>query len=175
MRKIIYSLAVGSLVAGCAAGHAAAAPPHGTVTSPPPDGTVSSPAPPGAVSSPPPDGTVTSPPPDGTVSSPPALGTVTGRAQLGGGALGPGGAQPRDRSLPGMVEFESAGRTHRLVTVAAGLSGTFFARLAPGTYRVTVREQLSDGRFREQPCAAPQTVTVVAGRTAAVTLTCIVP
>jgi hypothetical protein len=174
MRKIIYSLAVGSLVAGCAAGHAAAAPPHGTVTSAPPSGTVSSPPPDGTVSSPPPSGTVSSPPPDGTISSPP-LGTVTGRAQLGGGPLGPGGAQPIDRSLPGMVEFESAGRTHRLVTVAAGPSGAFLVRLAPGTYRVTVREQLSDGRFRAQPCAAPQTVTVVAGRTAAVTLTCVVP
>jgi hypothetical protein len=175
MRKIIYSLAVGALVAGCAAGHAAAAPPHGTASSPPPHGTASSPPPHGTASSPPPDGTASSPPPHGTASSPPPLGTVTGRAQLGGGALGPGGAQPRDRPLPGTVEFESAGRTHRLVTVAAGPSGTFLARLAPGTYRVTVREQLSDGRFREQPCAAPQTVTVVAGRTAAVTLTCIVP
>lgn len=145
MRKIVYSLTVGSLVAGCAAGHAAAAPKHGTATSQPPRG------------------------------------TVTGRAQLVGGALGAGGgAQPRARPLPGTVEFELAGRTHRLITGTVGQSGTFSVRLAPGTYTVNVRsphvrEQLSDGRFREQPCAQPRTVTVVARHTTAVTLTCIVP
>jgi hypothetical protein len=92
---------------------------------------------------------------------------------------GPGGAQPRVRPLPGTVEFELAGRTHRLVTTAAGRSGTFSVRLAPGTYHVAVRSprirvQLSDGRLGEQPCAA-STVRVVARRTATVTLTCIVP
>jgi hypothetical protein len=140
VRKIVYSLAVGSLVAGCAASQAAVAPPPGT---------------------------------------------VTGRAQLEGGPVAPPGttgrhgAQPRVRPLPGTVEFELAGRTHRLVTATAGPSGRFSVRLAPGTYHVDVRsprirEQLSDGRLREQPCAA-RTVTVVARRTAAVTLTCIVP
>ena len=135
MRRIVYSLAVGSLVAGCAAGPAAAAPPRGT---------------------------------------------VTGRTQLEGGPLGPGGAQPRVRPLPGTVEFELAGRTHRLVTVAVGRPGTFSVTLAPGTYHVLVRsphirEQLSNGRLVERPCSAPQTVTVIARRTATVTLTCIVP
>jgi hypothetical protein len=135
VRRIVYSLAVGSLVAGCAAGHAAVAPPRGT---------------------------------------------VTGRTQLEGGPLGPGGAQPRIRPLPGTVEFELAGRTHRLVTVAVGRPGTFSVKLPPGTYHVAVRsphirEQLSNGRVVERPCSAPQTVTVIARRTATVTLTCIVP
>jgi hypothetical protein len=135
VRRIVYSLAVGSLVAGCAAGHAAVMPPRGI---------------------------------------------VTGRTQLEGGPLGLGGAQSRFRPLPGTVEFELAGRTHRLVTVAVGRPGTFSIKLAPGTYRVVVRsphirEQLSNGRVVVRPCSAPQTVTVIARRTATVTLTCIVP
>jgi hypothetical protein len=138
VRKIVYSLAAGAMVAGCAAGQGAPAPPRGT---------------------------------------------VTGRTQLEGGPTAPagrGGSQPRVRPLPGTVEFELAGRTHRLVTATAGRSGTFSARLPPGTYRVDVRsphirEQLSDGRVLEQPCAPPRTVRVVARRTATVILTCIVP
>jgi hypothetical protein len=150
VRKIVYSLAVGSLVAGCAAGHAAA-------------------------------GHAAAAPPGGTVTSQPPRGTVVGRTQVEGGATAPPGrAQPRVRPLPGTVEFELAGRTHRLITATAGSSGTFFARLAPGTYHVDVRspdirEQLSDGRFRDQPCAPPRTVTVVARRTTTITLTCMVP
>jgi hypothetical protein len=135
VRKLLCSLAAVSLVAGCAAGHAAAASPRGT---------------------------------------------VTGRAQLEGGPISPAGAQPGLRPLPGTVEFELAGRTHRLVTVPAGRSGTFSVRLAPGTYHVVersphIRVQLSNGRLGEQPCAPPVAVTVVAGHTATVNLTCIVP
>jgi hypothetical protein len=167
VRKIVCSLAVGALAAGCAAGHAAAAPPGGTAASRAPGGAAASGAPGGAVTSSP-------------------LGTVSGRAQLEGGptpsagAAGRRDAQPRVRPLPGTVEFELAGRTHRLVTATAGASGTFSVRLAPGTYRVTVRsphirEQLSDGRLRELPCAPPRTVTVVARRAATITLTCLVP
>jgi hypothetical protein len=137
VRKLLCSLAVVSLAAGCAAGHAAAASPRGT---------------------------------------------VTGRAQLEGGPISPAGAQPGTLPLPGTVEFEPAGRTHRLVTVAVavGRSGTFSVRLAPGTYHVVersphVRVQLSGGRLGEQPCARPVAVTVVAGHTATVNLTCIVP
>jgi hypothetical protein len=122
----------------------------------------------------------------GQAAAAPPRGTVTGRAQVEGGptapatAAGPAGAQPRVRPLPGTVEFELAGRTHRLITATAGRAGTFSARLPPGTYRVVVRsprirEQLSDGRLREQPCAPPRTVTVVARRTATVILTCITP
>jgi hypothetical protein len=113
-------------------------------------------------------------------SGAPAGGTVTGRLQREGGPLGPGGAQPATIPLPGIVRFERAGRAGRPVTVTAGRSGGFSVRLAPGTYRVTgqsprIQEQASDGTTTDPPCAQPATVTVTAGRTTRIAVSCIVP
>jgi hypothetical protein len=118
--------------------------------------------------------------PHETVANPAPRGTVTGRLQREGGPLGPGGTQPRVVPLPGTVRFELAGRTRPPVAVAVGRSGTFTVALAPGTYRVTgqsprIQEETSDGTTTDPPCAQPTAVTVVAGRTARVTLNCIVP
>jgi hypothetical protein len=113
-------------------------------------------------------------------TGPPARGTVTGRLQREGGPLGPGGTQPKTIPLPGSVRFEPDGRTRRPVTVTVGPSGTFSVRLAPGTYRVTgqsprIQEQASDGTTTDPPCAQPADVTVAAGRTTPVAVSCIVP
>jgi hypothetical protein len=119
-------------------------------------------------------------PPHVAASRPAARGTVTGRFQREGGPLGPGGTQPRVIPLPGTVRFEAAGRAHPPVAVTVGRSGTFSVRLAPGTYRVTgqspkIQEGLSDGTTTDPPCAQPAVVTVIAGRTAMITVNCIVP
>jgi hypothetical protein len=110
----------------------------------------------------------------------PPRGTVAGRTQVEGGPVRPGRPQPGPRPLRGTVGFQAAAGAHRQVSVATGKAGTFSIRLAPGIYHVTVRspqirEQGPGGRLIEPPCAAPRTVKVVAGRTARVTLTCIVP
>jgi hypothetical protein len=118
--------------------------------------------------------------PHGGAARPAPRGTVTGRLQREGGPLGPGGTQPAVVPLPGTVRFELAGRTRPPVAVAVGRPGTFTVALAPGTYRVTgqsprIQEELSDGTTTDPPCAQPAAVTVVAGRTARITLNCIVP
>jgi len=146
MRKIVCVVAIVVPLAGCAAGAGAGA---------------------AAV-------------PHGSAARPAPRGTVTGRLQREGGPLGPGGTQPRVIPLPGTVRFELAGRTRPPVAVAVGRSGTFSVRLAPGTYHVTgqsprIQEGTGDGTTTDPPCAQPTAVTVVAGRTARVTLNCIVP
>jgi hypothetical protein len=104
-------------------------------------------------------------------------GTVTGHLQMEGGPIGPGGAQPSARPIPGTVQFASGQRQVALVRV--GSSGAFSVPLPAGTYRVSGRSprviEVSGGRHRELPCAPPRSVTVTAGHTAALTLSCIVP
>jgi len=93
-----------------------------------------------------------------------------------GGPLGPGGQQPGERPLPGTVTFTAAG--HRPVTVKVGPSGNFSVALAPGRYQVSGRSpdliEVDGATQREAPCTQPASATVTAGRTATVTLACIV-
>jgi hypothetical protein len=107
---------------------------------------------------------------------PVALGS-TGPGSTDQGATGPG-SPPGPRPIPGTVVFTRSGQ--QPVQVAAGSSGTFSARLAPGAYQVTARSPrvvtvTASGQQREQPCSQPRSVSVSAGQRAAITLTCIVP
>jgi hypothetical protein len=129
-------------------------------------------------------------PQGGTVSGHAAsLGTVTGKFLLEGGPIGPGGQQPRNRPIAGSVRFAAA--TGRATEVRVGKSGTFTVRLPPGRYHVSGRSpsviqvsngadigangQMISGTKHELPCSRPLSVTVTAGRTARIAVTCIVP
>jgi hypothetical protein len=100
-------------------------------------------------------------------------GTVTGRYMMEGGASGGSGPRP----TPGTVRF-TAGH-HQQVTVRAGSSGTFSARLPAGTYHVSGTSahvlQVTNGTSRPTPCSFPLTVTVTPRHTTQITLTCAVP
>ena len=118
-----------------------------------------------------------------------ALGTVTGRFLLEGGPIGPDGQQPRNRPIAGSVRFKA--RTGRATEVRVGKSGTFSISLPPGRYHVSGRSpsviqvsngadigadgQMISGTKHELPCSQPLSVTVTAGRTAKIAVTCIVP
>jgi len=111
-------------------------------------------------------------------AQPSALGHLTGRLLMEGGALGPGGQQPGERPIPGMVTFTGAG--HRQVSAQVGSSGTFSAWVPPGQYQVSGRSPdietgNGSGKWQELPCSQPTSVTVTAGHTATITVTCIVP
>lgn len=93
----------------------------------------------------------------GTVTS----GTVTGRLVVRGGVLRTDG--PDARPIPGLIEFARAG--HRVLTVRAGRSGRFSARLPAGTYRITDRTRLGS-------CSHPHSVTVTARHATPITLAC---
>ena len=75
------------------------------------------------------------------------------------------------------MTFTAAG--HRPVTVEVGASGRFSVALAPGQYQVSGRSpdiiEVDGTTQRELPCSQPASATVTAGRTAVITLTCIVP
>jgi hypothetical protein len=100
-------------------------------------------------------------------------GTVTGRYMMEGGASAGSGPRP----TPGTVRF-TAGH-HPQVTVRAGNSGTFSARLPAGTYHVSGTSahvlQVTNGTSRPTPCSFPLTVTVTPRHTTQITLTCAVP
>jgi hypothetical protein len=111
-------------------------------------------------------------------------GRLTGRFVMEGGPIGPNGQQPGERPLPGTVTLTAAGR--RPVTIQVGASGRFSAWLPPGRYQVSGRtpeiEQASSAQAGsgasqgvELACSPPLSVTITAGHTAAITLTCIVP
>lgn len=116
-----------------------------------------------------------------------ALGTVTGRFLLEGGPIGPGGQQPRNRPIAGSARFEAG--TGRATEVWVGKSGTFSISLPPGRYHVSGRSasviqvsngavaggQMISGTKHELRCSQPLSVTVTAGRTAKIAVTCIVP
>ncbi len=108
----------------------------------------------------------------------PGEGRVIGTFIREGGPLGAGGAQPRDRLLAGTVQFFAA--PHRMVAVHVGRSGRFSVWLPAGGYRVfgrspSILEQLPSGATRESPCSGPQKITVAAGHTVRIAVTCVVP
>jgi hypothetical protein len=106
----------------------------------------------------------------------PMTGHLAGRLLREGGPLGPDGAQPSERPLSGTVTFTDA--RHRPVTVQVTSSGRFSVRLPPGRYQVAGRSPAigtSSGSGGNEPCSPSQSATVAAGRTSAVTITCIVP
>jgi len=111
-------------------------------------------------------------------------GHLTGRFVMEGGPISPGGQQPGERPIPGTVTLTGTG--HRPVTIQVGASGRFSASLPPGRYQVSGRTpnieeatSASPGSGSSQgvelPCSQPLSVTITAGHTAAITLTCIVP
>lgn len=111
-------------------------------------------------------------------------GRLTGRFVMEGGPISPNGQQPGERPLPGTVTLTTAGQ--RPVTIQVGASGRFSVWLPPGRYQVSGRtpniEQASSAEVGsgatqgvELPCSRPLSVTITAGHTAAITLTCIVP
>jgi hypothetical protein len=113
-----------------------------------------------------------------------ATGHLTGRFVIEGGPISPNGQQPAERPIPGTVTLTAAG--HHPVTIEVGDSGRFSAWLPPGRYQVSGRtpdiEEAtsaqagnSSAQGRELPCSQPLSVTITAGHTAAITLTCIVP
>jgi len=102
----------------------------------------------------------------------PGDGIVTGTYEMEGGPIPGPGKQPPVRPLPGTITFSSPGS--RPVRVHAGASGKFTVWLAAGTYRVTARSPAVRGPG-PNACGWPDTVTVRAGDTRHLTLTCIVP
>ena len=113
----------------------------------------------------------------GAAGQPPATGHLAGRLVMEGGPTGPSGQQPGERPMDGMVTVTAAGR--KPVTVTVGASGAFSVTLPPGRYQVSGRSpaimEIDGGHSREMPCSQPASATVSAGRTATVTLTCVVP
>ena len=105
-----------------------------------------------------------------------ATGRLAGRLLMEGGAIGPGGQQPGPRAIPGTVTFAAG---HQRVTVSVGPSGTFSVQLPPGRYYASGRSpfitQISGGSERQLPCSQPLPVTITAGQTATIAVTCIVP
>ena len=107
-----------------------------------------------------------------------AAGHVTGRLLIEGGPISLGGQQPGERPIPGTVTFTAAGR--RPVAVGVGASGKFLVWLKPGRYQVAGRSPdietvTSSGRYVEQTCSRPLSVTVSARHTAIIAVVCIVP
>jgi hypothetical protein len=105
-------------------------------------------------------------------------GTVTGTFVREGGPMGPGGRQPAELRLRGLIQF--IGKNKRTFTVRAGDNGTFEARLPTGTYSVVGRtprilEVDGNGHQRERPCSQPLSVTVTNHHTSKITVTCVVP
>jgi hypothetical protein len=103
---------------------------------------------------------------------------VTGRLLIEGGAMSPGGKQPGERPIPGTVTFTATG--HQPVQVGVGASGTFSAWLPAGRYHVAGRspsiETVTDsGKYLEQTCSQPSSVTVSGRHAAAISVVCIVP
>ena len=113
----------------------------------------------------------------GATGPAPTTGHLAGRLVMEGGPMGPGGQQPRERPMPGVVTFTAAG--HKPVRVTVGSSGAFSVPLPPGRYQVSGGSPaiMTDdgGHSRERPCSQPTSATVTAGQTATVTLTCVVP
>ena len=107
----------------------------------------------------------------------PVTGHLSGRLVMEGGPLGPGGQQPGERPIPGTVTFTAAG--HQQIAVQVGTSGSFSVRLSPGPYQVSGRsptiETSGGSGGQEPPCSQPLSVTITAGHTATVTVTCVVP
>jgi hypothetical protein len=95
-------------------------------------------------------------------------GRVAGNFEREGGPIGPGGQQPPVVPLPGTMHFQRHG--HRGVRVKVGNSGTFSVRLAPGSYSVSGSTPGMFGR-----CRLAGKVTVRAGRTRHIVVSCIVP
>jgi hypothetical protein len=108
----------------------------------------------------------------------PATGLLTGRFVREGGPLGPGGQQPAEIPLRGTVTFTATG--HRAVSVQVGASGLFSVTLLPGRYQVAGRSPGIEtvdpsGRQQEQTCSQPSSVTITAGQTITIAVTCVVP
>jgi hypothetical protein len=109
----------------------------------------------------------------------PVTGHLAGRLVMEGGPLGPSGVQPSERPISGTVTFTDV--RHRQVTVRVTSSGRFSVGLPPGRYQVSGRSPSieasgeTSGNKQEPPCSPPLSAIVAAGRTAAVTITCIVP
>ena len=108
-------------------------------------------------------------------------GMVDGKFVREGGPLGPGGAEPKELRLSGVIEF--SGADGHQVSVKVGKSGVFSVALRPGSYSVSGRSPDilqatgadGSGAGREVPCSQPLSVTVLAGRTSNITVACVVP
>ncbi len=104
---------------------------------------------------------------------------VTGVFVREGGPIGPGGKQPPNEPLSGVVRFRSG--KHGVVWVRVGKSGKFVAFLWPGTYAVVGQSpQLQQAGTNtsngaDAPCSQPRTVTVTAHHAPKVTVACVVP
>jgi hypothetical protein len=103
-----------------------------------------------------------------------ADGIVRGRFERQGGPVGPGGQQPPDVPISGTITF--TGRGHLKVSVRAGHTGRFTARLAPGFYAVSGRTPDIEGPGHKQMvCAYRGKIKVSAGHTRHLTVLCTVP
>lgn len=114
----------------------------------------------------------------GRVTGTAPMGTVTGIFVREGGPSSPGGRQPADVRLQGLIQF--LGANDQIFRVRVIHKGAFEVRLPPGTYSVAGRtpgiiEVGANGRERERPCSQPLSVTVTNHHTSKITVTCIVP
>lgn len=119
------------------------------------------------------------PGPSGTPvgQAPVSLATVTGVFHRVGGPVQANGST-LVVPLHGQIRFLRAG--HPVISVVVGKHGLFSAQLAPGTYRVTgitpdIVTVLDNGRQLDGRCQGPQALSVSAGHTSRITVTCDVP
>lgn len=105
-------------------------------------------------------------------------GVVVGKFQRVGGPLGPDGQQPPIVPLSGTLRFGVSAKHWTDVQVSP--SGRFTVSLPAGTYSVrgrtpSIEEQLPSGQLLDGWCTPAVSVTVEAGQTAQITMTCNVP
>jgi len=115
----------------------------------------------------------------GSSASEPAGTEVTGKFVREGGPIGPGGTQPAERPLRGLVRFTAS--DGHVVKVRVGRSGKFVVFLWPGTYAVIgqspqiLQASSTTSTGIELPCSRPLSVTVRPHHVLAITVTCVVP
>jgi hypothetical protein len=104
-------------------------------------------------------------------------GMVKGKLVREGGPIGPGGQQPKEVPIRGLVKFTAAHHHHMVVRVRVGRHGKFLVQLPSGRYNVVGRSPglEAGGPHQQAWCSQPLTVTVHPHRTAKITLVCPVP
>jgi hypothetical protein len=124
-----------------------------------------------------------------SVTTQTGTGLVQGKFVMEGGPIGPGGQQPGERPISGLVTFN--GGPGDVIHFRVDRSGAFSIRLPDGTYAVTGRSpsviqvsnggvvsasgQVVKGSQSEPACSPPLSVTVTPQHTSHLTLTCTVP
>jgi hypothetical protein len=101
-------------------------------------------------------------------------GMVIGKLVREDGPIRPGGRQPKETPVPGLIRFTAANHKHLVVRVRVSRHGRFAVKLPSGRYNVLGHSpglEVSGQAW----CSQPLTVTVRPHRTAKITVVCPVP